>query len=114
MDLVIEVGDGAGNFQDAIISAGAEVQFAHGDANEFLRILGELAVLLEMACGHARVAVSLGIARKSLLLFLAPAGNAFADRCRVSSLRSLATSRYSTAGTSMCRSMRSSNGPEMR
>src|SRR5260370_33525586 len=101
MDLVIEVGDGAGNFQDAIISAGAEVQFAHGDANEFLRILGELAGLLEMACGHARVAVSLGIARKSLLLFLSRAGNAFADRCRVSSSRSRATPRYSPPETTI-------------
>src|SRR5207237_6086587 len=51
--------------------------------NQVLRILAELAMLFEMACGHARIAICFGVARKSLLLFLARAADAFADRCRI-------------------------------
>ena len=31
--LVIEIGDGARDFQDAVVGAGAEIQFAHRNAN---------------------------------------------------------------------------------
>ena len=52
----IQVGDGAGHFQDAVVGAGAEVQFGHRHFDEVLSGFVELAVGLEMTRGHPGIA----------------------------------------------------------
>lgn len=52
----VEIGDGAGDFQDAVIGAGAEIQLGHRHFDEILSGLVELAVDFEMTGGHAGVA----------------------------------------------------------
>ena len=76
----VEISDGARDFQDPIVSAGAEIQFAHRHANQFLRVLAELAVLLELTRGHARVAINFRVITKTLLLAFTRANDALANR----------------------------------
>ena len=82
LSLAIEISDSARNFQNPIVSAGAQVQFVHGYANQVLRILSEFAVLLKLARGHASIAVYFCVAAKPLLLTLTRANNALTDRGR--------------------------------
>jgi len=81
-DLIVglQVGDGAGYFQDAIVGAGAEIQFGHRDANQLLGFVGEFAVLFDLARAHARVAVDFFVGTKARLLALARATDAIPDR----------------------------------
>src|SRR5437667_210436 len=78
--LTVEISDGARDFQDPIVGAGAQVQFAHRHANQFLRVLAELAVLLELTRGHARVAINFRVITKTLLLAFTRANDALANR----------------------------------
>ena len=80
LSLAIEISDSARNFQDAIVGAGAQVQFVHCYANQVLRILSEFAVLLKLARGHASIAIYVCVAAKPLLLTLSRANNALTDR----------------------------------
>jgi len=54
-----EVGDGARDFQDAVVGAGAELEIRHGVAEELLPGAVELAVLLDLAVGHLGVGARL-------------------------------------------------------
>src|SRR5213592_353931 len=75
----VEISDGARDFQDPIVGAGAEIQFAHRHANQFLRVLAELAVLLELTRGHARVAIYFRVAVKTFPLAFTRADHALAN-----------------------------------
>src|SRR5206468_1942859 len=57
--------------------------FVHRNANQFLRILVELAMFLEVTGSHSRVAIYFRISAKSLLLKLPRAEDAFANRGRI-------------------------------
>ena len=67
-----QVGNGAGDFQDAVVGAGAQVQVGHGELEQFERGLVQGAILLELAAAHAGVAGDLGPSLEPLPL--APAG----------------------------------------
>src|SRR5438477_4542526 len=69
----VEISDGARDFQDPIVGAGAEIQFAHCHSDQFLRILRELAVLFELTRGHARIASYFRVIPKTFLLAFARA-----------------------------------------
>jgi len=80
-DLVarLQVSDRARHFQDAVVGAGAEIQFGHRDANQLLRLVAELAMLLDLARPHSRVAVDLFVGPEARLLPLTGTPNAIAD-----------------------------------
>src|SRR6478672_5838259 len=59
------------------------MQFAHGHADQFLRILTELAMLFEMTRRHTRVAVHLCAITKTFLLPLPGTDNPLADGSRI-------------------------------
>lgn len=60
---VVQVGDGAGDFQNPVVGAGAEVQFGHCHSDEVLAGFVELAVRLEVAGGHPGVACHFAFAK---------------------------------------------------
>ena len=64
-----EVGHGAGDFEDAVVGAGAEVQLFHRGAKEVAGGVVEGAVFLEVARLHPGVAV--GLAAPAAVLGLA-------------------------------------------
>jgi hypothetical protein len=64
----LEVGDRAGDFEDAIVGAGAEVVFGHRVLEEGQRGVVERAVGLQLARAHPRVAGDAGSVLESLLL----------------------------------------------
>ena len=51
-----QVGDGARDFQDPVVSSGAEVEVGHGVFEEFVSLVVETAMFLELGVAHARVA----------------------------------------------------------
>src|SRR5438128_816160 len=51
----VQVGDGAGHAQDAVVGAGAKAQAFHGSAEEGLARLIQDAELAELAAAHAAV-----------------------------------------------------------
>jgi len=55
-----DIRDGAGNFEDAVVCAGAQVQLVHGHAQKFDRFVVELAVSFEGFAAHPGVATRLG------------------------------------------------------
>ena len=77
--LVLQISNGAGDFQDAIISAGAQIEIRHRHADEFLRIRGELTMFLQMTGSHAGIARHFRFVSESLVLDLAGALHALAD-----------------------------------
>ena len=74
-----EVGDGARDFEDAVVGAGAEIELVHGGAQEFQGIVVELAVDFERLAGHPGVAGDGGGSVKALLLDGAGGEDAFAN-----------------------------------
>ena len=74
-----EVGDGAGDLEDAIVSAGAEVQLGHGHLHHAFGGFVEGAMALEELGGHAGVAADLGILGEALALDVARFFHALAD-----------------------------------
>lgn len=50
-----EVGDGAGDFEDAVVGAGGESLLEHGAFEEFFGVGRELAVSANLAGGHLGV-----------------------------------------------------------
>jgi hypothetical protein len=75
-----EVGDGAGDFQDAVVGAGAEALLGHGAFEQAFAIGGERAGDADVAGGHLGVAVQLFFRRgEAFELFLAGANDAVAN-----------------------------------
>lgn len=74
-----EVGHGAGNFQDAVVGAGTEVELGHGDADQVLGVVAELAMALDLARAHARVAIHFRVGMETGALGFAGALDAFAN-----------------------------------
>src|SRR5262249_50777827 len=56
--------------QNPVVSASAQIQFAHGYTNQFLRILCELTVLLQLTRRHAGIAIYFALVAKPFLLAL--------------------------------------------
>lgn len=75
----VEVGDGAGHFQNTVVGAGGEVEGAHGGAEALGAGGVEGGVLLEEGGGHLGVAVDAGMGGEALLLDVAGAEDALAD-----------------------------------
>ena len=73
-----EVGDGAGNFEDAIVGAGAEVEISHGKFEEFDGGITEGAIGLQLARTHAGIARD-GFFGEALLLTLTSLNDAFTN-----------------------------------
>ena len=75
----VEIGDRARDLQDSIIGASAKVQFAHGHANQFLGVLAQLAVLLQLARRHAGIAIYFRLISKTFLLAFPGSNDALAN-----------------------------------
>jgi hypothetical protein len=75
-----EVGDGTGDFEDAILGAGAEVVFGHGGLEHGERRFVQRAVGLEFARAHTRIAGDSGSVLEPLLLDVARGDDPFANR----------------------------------
>ena len=56
---VFDVGDGAGDFEDAVVGAGAEALLGHGAFEQAFAVGGEFAEGADVARVHLRVAVEL-------------------------------------------------------
>ncbi len=77
---VFDVGDGTGNLQDAVVSAGAESLLGHGALQQTLTIGGEFTKGTDVAGRHLGVAVDLlAGGSEALELLLARADHAFAN-----------------------------------
>src|SRR4051812_39105295 len=74
-----EVGDGAGDFQNAVVGAGAQIQFRHGDANQFLGFVAEFAVLFDLPRTHPGVAIHFRVGMETRSLFFAGVLDAVAN-----------------------------------
>ncbi|SVD24821.1 uncharacterized protein METZ01_LOCUS377675, partial [marine metagenome] len=77
-----EVGDRAADFQNPVVRAGAQVQFVHRHSQQVLRLVGELAMLLDVAGLHAGVAGDVVVSAEALLLKLPGGNDAFTDARR--------------------------------
>ena len=66
-----QVGNRAGDLQDAVVGAGAEVQIGHGELQQLHRRLIQRAVALQLAAAHAGVAGDLRLVLEPRLLPLA-------------------------------------------
>ena len=74
-----EVGDGAGDFEDAVVGAGAHVHAFHGVA-KFLQASGVgLGVFVQEGRGHLGVAVDAGFVLEAALLQHPGGNDALAD-----------------------------------
>ena len=62
----VEVGDGAGNFEDAIVSAGGEAETRDGVFEKFFAFGGNGAVFANEPRGHLGVGVGLFFLLKSV------------------------------------------------
>ncbi len=109
-----EVGDGAGDFEDAVVGPGAEVELGHGHFHHAFGGFIEGAMALEELGGHTGVAANLAVFGEAFALDgarfhhpLADGGAGFAGGLAGDVL-------ILDGGTSTWMSMRSSNGPEMR
>jgi len=51
-----KTGDGAGDFEDAIVGSGAQTEFRHGHLEQFLGLFIQCAEFLEFLRSHVRVA----------------------------------------------------------
>ena len=107
----LEVGDGAGDFEDAVVGPRTHVHAFHGVAKFFQAGGVGLGVFVEQGRGHLGVAVDAGFVLEAALLEHAM------TRWRMAALGSpgalLDIWSKSTGCTSICRSMRSSSGPEI-
>ena len=69
-----EVGDGSADLEDSIVGAGGQVQFTHRHSQQILRLIAKLAVLLDLARLHPRVAGQPDVSVESFFLKL-PCGD---------------------------------------
>ena len=74
-----QIGNCAGNFQDAVISAGAEVQVGHGEFQQLHRRLIQDAVAFYLTAAHAGVAGDFGLLPKARMLALARSDHPLAN-----------------------------------
>jgi len=74
-----EIGDGTGDFQDAVVSAGAEIEFAERHAQQAFAFGVERDKGLDVLRAHLRVAADLAFGRKALVLNLPRLEDAVAD-----------------------------------
>ena len=63
-----EVGDGAGNLQDSVVGAGAEIQIRHRRAQDLFGIGFHAADLMKDLAAHICIAVGAGLFFVALLL----------------------------------------------
>ena len=74
-----QIGDGARDFQDAVVSPGAQVQVGHRKFEEFHGRFVQSTMLFQFPGAHAGVAGDLGLGSKPLLLLLSRRHHALAD-----------------------------------
>ena len=74
-----EIGDGAGDLEDAVVSAGAEVKVNHGGAKDLPGIGLHAADVMQGFAPHVGIAVGTGLFAVALLLNLSGANNPFAN-----------------------------------
>ena len=74
-----EVGDGAGNLENAAVGAGGELQALHGHTEHVERGGVGLGKLMEHALGHHGIAVDALVGLESLLLDLTGGNDSLAD-----------------------------------
>ena len=74
-----EVGDGAGDFEDAVVGAGAHVHALHGVAKLFQAGSVGLGVFVEQGWGHLGVAVDARVVLEAALLEHSGGDDALAD-----------------------------------
>ena len=74
-----EVGDGAGDFEDAVVGAGGHVHALHGVAKLFQAGGVRLGVFVEQGGGHLGVAVDAGFVLEAALLQHPGGDDALAD-----------------------------------
>ena len=74
-----EIGDGAGDFEDAIVSTGAEVQIRRGELQQLFRVLVEFAELLQLPRPHVRVAGDMRLSVETFVLTFPCSDNTFAN-----------------------------------
>ena len=60
--LGVEIGDGAGDFQDAVVGPGAEVQLGHRHLHHAFGVGVQLAVRFDLAVAHPRVGARFAVA----------------------------------------------------
>jgi hypothetical protein len=76
---VVEVGDGAGHLEDAVVGARGEAEAVHGILEHFLSRLVDDAELTHHAAGHLRIAEDVEMVRKTFLLDFACRHHPFSD-----------------------------------
>ncbi len=64
----VEIGDGAGDFQDAVIGAGTKIQITHGGAEDLFGSGFHPANLMKGFAAHVGIAVGAGLVLVALLL----------------------------------------------
>jgi len=74
-----QVGDGARDFQDSVVGAGAQVQVRHRKLQQILRRVVQFAELFQFTAAHSRVARHLWFACKPRMLPLPRGDDALAD-----------------------------------
>src|SRR5690348_362298 len=84
----VEVGDGAGDFQDAIVGARGKPQASHGALEQAVAIGREAAVFPDLSWAHLRVAIDL-LAFEALQLPLAGAHDTLTNLLRAFAARTL-------------------------
>src|SRR4051812_47442864 len=78
-----EVGYGAGYFEDAVVSAGAEIEALHGGLQQLLAYIADDADALEQVAAHLRIAVNAGLVLKAGGLYVAGFHYTFAHSAAV-------------------------------
>ena len=106
-----EVGDGAGDLQDAVVGAGAHVHAFHGVAKLFQTSGVGLGVFVEQRRDYLSIAVDARFVLEATFLKGSCGNDALADGGTGLAGALLDIWSKSTGCTSICRSMRSSSGP---
>lgn len=84
-----EVGDGPRDFQDAVVSAGGEVEPRHGGAEQSQSSFVGTCKELNKARLHLRVAMDTGMVGEAFLLYLTGSDDTLTDICTVLRLPSV-------------------------
>jgi len=85
LDLIrgVEVGEGAGDLEDAVVGAGGEIEVVHRLLQQGVGLGFELAVLADELGGHGAVGGDSGVLGKTLLLDEPAALHPLADGLRI-------------------------------
>ena len=109
-----EVGDGAGDAQDAVVGASREAEGVHRVLQRGVAGRVELAMVADLPRSHAAVQLARARYQTASTESRGPGPPARASTALLVPSAGLERSSNGTGGTSMCRSMRSSSGPQMR